>query len=202
MTLASWLSLLAICVLGAMTPGPSLAVVLRHTLTNGRLHGVVSGVAHAAGVAGWAILTVWGLALLVTTSPLVFNVITYAGAGYLAYLGVKALRAQPSSTEDAQVMRVPLYQAALDGLMISLLNPKLAIFFLALFSQFVTTAVSLESKSIMIATVTAVDGAWYTLVAIVLSHSRVLGKLQSRTFLIERISGGILIALALRVLTL
>ena len=61
MTLATWFSLLAICCLGAMSPGPSLAVVLRHTISNGRAHGMVTAISHAAGVAIWALLTVWGL---------------------------------------------------------------------------------------------------------------------------------------------
>ena len=51
MTLATWFSLLAICCLGAMSPGPSLAVVLRHTISNGRAHGMVTAISHAAGVA-------------------------------------------------------------------------------------------------------------------------------------------------------
>ena len=54
MTLTTWFSLVAICCLGAMSPGPSLAVVLRHTISNGRAHGIATAVSHAAGVALWA----------------------------------------------------------------------------------------------------------------------------------------------------
>ena len=93
MTITTWLSLVAICCLGAMSPGPSLAVVLRHTISNGRTHGIVTAVSHAAGVALWALLTIWGLALLVVEWPLVYRLLTYAGAGYLMWMGIKALRA-------------------------------------------------------------------------------------------------------------
>ena len=66
MSLMLWGSLFLVCLMGAMSPGPSLAVVLRETVRNSRWHGVVAGLSHALGVGLWAFLTVHGLALLVT----------------------------------------------------------------------------------------------------------------------------------------
>nr|WP_315981148.1 LysE family transporter [Aliamphritea spongicola] len=60
MSLLTWLSLVAVCCLGAMSPGPSLAVVLRHALSNSTRHAVVAALSHAIGVAMWAMLTIWG----------------------------------------------------------------------------------------------------------------------------------------------
>ena len=59
MTLTLWLSLVTVCTLGTISPGPSLAVVLRHNLSNGRSHGILCALSHAAGVALWATLTEW-----------------------------------------------------------------------------------------------------------------------------------------------
>lgn len=99
MTISIWLSLLLICILGAMSPGPSLAVVAKHSLTGGRKHGLVTAWSHACGVGLYALLTLLGLAVVLKQSPTVFNMISYAGAGYLAYLGVNALRSKGGVAE-------------------------------------------------------------------------------------------------------
>ncbi len=206
MTLTIWLSIVAICVLGALTPGPSLAVVLRHTVTGSREHGIAAALFHAAGVALWALLTIWGLGVVVSESPLLFKVITYGGAGYLAWLGFKALTSKGAGPlqvkEDGAQQGDSLLKAGIDGLMISLLNPKLALFFIALFSQFVSTDMVLTDQLIMMATAGGIDGLWYVLVALVFSHSRVLNTLQRHSRWIDRVTGGIFMALAARVATI
>ncbi|UXI01939.1 LysE family translocator [Photobacterium sp. TY1-4] len=200
MTISIWLSLLMICMLGAMSPGPSLAVVAKHSLSGGRLHGVVTSWAHAFGVGVYALLTLLGLAVVLKQSPTLFMVITYAGAAYLAYLGVNALRSKGGvAAKLAAGTPVRLGVAARDGLMISILNPKLALFFLALFSQFVAVGTELSSRAIIVATPLLVDGLWYTLIALVLSNPKVLDKLRMKAQLIDRLSGVVLILLALRV---
>ena len=202
MTITTWLSLVAICCLGAMSPGPSLAVVLRHTISNGRAHGIVTAVSHAAGVALWALLTIWGLALLVVEWPLVYQLLTYAGAGYLMWMGIKALRSKGTGPIHVEAVITPIGEAARDGLMVSLLNPKLAFFFIALFSQFVSAELALAEKLLMTSTAAVIDAVWYIIVALALSHSKVLDKLQSKSATIDKVSGVILLGLALRVLTL
>lgn len=200
MTFSIWLSLLMICILGAMSPGPSLAVVAKHSLAGGRLHGVVTSWAHAMGVGFYAFLTLLGLAVVLKQSPTLFTFITYAGAAYLAYLGVNALRSKGGvAAKLAAGKPTRLLFAARDGLMISLLNPKLALFFLALFSQFVAVGTEVSSRAVIVATPLLVDGLWYTLIAFVLSNPKVLDKLKHKAQLIDRLSGVVLILLALRV---
>ncbi|WP_420588459.1 LysE family translocator [Bacterioplanoides sp.] len=202
MTLTSWLSLVAICVLGALSPGPSLAVVLKQSMNNDAKHGMVAGISHAMGVGLWAVLTIFGLGVLVSESPLLFSILTYAGAAYLAWMGVQALRAGKSEVQPLTNGRSEYLQAARDGLMISLLNPKLAIFFLALFSQFISADDSIADQLLMISTVTIIDGCWYVLVALVLSRMGLLQTLANHSQLINKITGVFFIALAVRVITL
>ncbi len=202
MTLTIWLSLIAICCLGAMSPGPSLAVVLRHTLSNGSSHGINTAISHAAGVGLWALLTILGLALLVTQMPLLYQLITYSGAAYLAWMGLKAIRSNGASPLTIKGDRTPLREAARDGLMISLLNPKLAVFFLALFSQFVSADLTVTEQTLMVATATLIDALWYSIVAVALTRSGMIEKLQSRSAALDKISGVIFLGLALRVVTL
>ena len=179
MTLAAWFSLFLVCCLGAMSPGPSLAVVLKQTINNSRQHGLLTSWTHAAGVGLWAFATVTGLALLISQSGQLFTLITWAGAGYLAWIGLQAIRAgSASALQVTKSQKVSLLQAGQEGFLISLLNPKLAIFFIALFSQFVSADARQTDQLILIATATLVDGFWYTLVCLVFSRGTVLNRLQ------------------------
>lgn len=200
MPLTDWLSLLSICLMGAIFPGASLAVVLRQTLNNSRLHGVVTGIAHALGVGLYALFSVLGLVLLLQQSPILVKGISYAGAAYLLWLGYQGLVAKPGSAQQATVQAgtVSLRDAARDGFMIALLNPKVGLFFLALFSQFVQADMSFAAKAVFVSTITLVDGGWYVLVATALSHGNLLPWLRQHQVWVERILGAILILLALR----
>ncbi len=202
MTLAAWLSLASICILGAMSPGPSLAVVLKNTLAGGRAEGVKTALAHGFGVGLYALATVAGLAVLVTGSPSVFMAIQVLGALFLAYLGVKALLGSTGISEAVQTESQPGYcgNGIRSGFLTAFLNPKLAIFFAALFSQFVSSQATLLEKTIMALTAGTIDAAWYLLVVLVLSHSKVLGVLQNRAILLEKIFGFLLLLLAVRIL--
>lgn len=200
MTLTVWLSLFTICILGAMSPGPSLAMVAKHSLAGGRKNGLAAAWAHAFGIGVYAFITIIGLAVLLQQSPLLFKGISYAGAAYLAYLGVNALRSKGGVAAKLESGEsVSVWQSAREGLLISLLSPKIAIFFIALFSQFVALANGPSSQAIIVATPLIVDGLWYTLITFMLSSPKLIDKLKDRAVLIDRVSGAVLILLALRV---
>lgn len=200
MTLTIWLSLVVVCVLGTISPGPSLAVVLRQTLSSGRRHGMLTSLSHSLGVALWALLTLWGLGVLVANPPMLYDLITYAGAAYLAWLGFKALRSKGSGQFEQENAQSSYFAALVDGAMISLLNPKLAIFFIALFSQFISAEQLISDKMIMVTTVTLIDLVWFMSVAAILSQPRVIKALREKSKTMDKISGVVMIGLALRVI--
>ncbi|EKO3985584.1 LysE family translocator [Vibrio fluvialis] len=200
MTFTVWLSLFTICILGAMSPGPSLAMVAKHSLAGGRKNGLTTAWAHAFGIGVYAFITLIGLAVVLHQSPLLFKTISYAGAFYLAYLGLNALRSKGGVAAKLESGEsVSVWQSAREGLMISLLSPKIALFFIALFSQFVAVGNEFSSKALIVVTPFVVDGLWYTFITFLLSSPRLLDKLRARAVLIDRLSGVVLIALALRV---
>ncbi|MDZ5516926.1 LysE family translocator [Vibrio fluvialis] len=200
MTFTVWLSLFTICILGAMSPGPSLAMVAKHSLAGGRKNGLATAWAHAFGIGVYAFITLIGLAVVLHQSPLLFKTISYAGAFYLAYLGLNALRSKGGMAAKLESGEsVSVWQSAREGLMISLLSPKIALFFIALFSQFVAVGNEFSSKALIVVTPFVVDGLWYTFITFLLSSPRLLDKLRARAVLIDRLSGVVLIALALRV---
>ena len=200
MPLSLWLSMSLICIFGAMSPGPSLAVVVQNTLSGGRIQGVITGISHGLGIVIWAGLTAGGIGLLITQQPALFSGMRYAGAALLVYLGIRSLRSTAGAADVLQRPNSrPSTSAARDGFLIAILNPKIALFFLALFSQFVRPEAGMGEKAIMALTAGFIDALWYIIVALVLSHSTILERLRARARFLDRLFGLILIGLAIRV---
>lgn len=201
MTFSVWLSLFTVCLLGAMSPGPSLAMVAKHSLAGGRANGLATAWAHALGIGFYAFITITGLSVLLVQAPAVFKGITLLGALYLAYLGWNSLRSKGGVVEKLEKgEQASLKQAAKEGLMISLLSPKIMVFFTALFSQFVAMADSLSNQVVIVTTPLIVDGLWYSLITLLLSSPLFIEKIRAKALLIDRLTGIVLIGLAVRVL--
>jgi threonine/homoserine/homoserine lactone efflux protein len=199
MTLTIWLTVVSICLLGAMSPGPSLAVVLQQTLRGGRRTGLVAAVTHGLGIGLYALLCISGIAVMITTSPVLFTALQWLGAGYLLWLGLKGLRAR-AGTVAALENSPTTGSAARNGFLVAFLNPKVAVFFIALFSQVIGSETTWLEKLAYAATALFIDMAWYMIVAWSFSNPRWLGYLQQNVVWLERIFGVILIALALRLM--
>lgn len=199
MNLATWLAVVSICALGAMSPGPSLAVVLRQTLAGGRVNGCVAALTHGLGIGLYALACISGIAFLVTASPALFTGLQWAGAAYLAWLGIQGIRARPG-TDDALAETPTTGSAARDGFMIVFLNPKIAVFFIALFSQVIGSDTSLPARLGYAATAMIIDAGWYLMVAWGFSNPVWLPRLQARAVWLERAFGVVLLALAGRLL--
>lgn len=117
-------------------PGPNNLYISLRSLTQGRRAGVVSALAIETGTLVYIVVTALGLAALVKASPALFTAITVTGALYLAYLGIKTLRASGAQLDG--IAPAPLGRVFRDGVVVNLLNPKAALFFLAFLPQFTT----------------------------------------------------------------
>tara|TARA_B110000467_G_C18267563_1_gene450295 strand:+ start:375 stop:989 length:615 start_codon:yes stop_codon:yes gene_type:complete len=201
MSLELWLSLVVICVLGALSPGPSLALVVRNTMLGGHKAGLATAISHGFGVGLYAAIAVTGIGLVIVQSPLIFQIIQYTGAAFLLYLAFNALKSNGSNIDldVVQGQNDKTINGWRDGFLLAFLNPKLAIFFLALFSQFVDVNASISHKLIMIFTVGGLDTIWYCLVVFGLSRGPVLAKLKANSHVIDKVTGVVLILLAVRV---
>jgi threonine/homoserine/homoserine lactone efflux protein len=191
MTLVQWLTLAGVCFLGAASPGPSLALIAQTSLGSGRTAGIAAAWSHALGIGGYALLTALGIAALLASEPLLFSAIKLAGAAYLLYLAWGALRGAGAGAGEAipgedTAARNHSRRAARDGFAIALLNPKIALFMLALFSQFLRPGYGWPEVLLMAATATIIDGAWYTLVATLLTREDWLQRLRTKASLIDR----------------
>ncbi len=128
----------------AATPGPGVLYIVTRTLAQGRRAGLASVMGVAAGNLGNAVGASVGLAALFAVSSLAFTVVKFAGAAYLVWLGVKALRAAPAgATEpDAGTPGPQAGRIFRDGFLVALLNPKTALFFAAFLPQFMVAGAS------------------------------------------------------------
>jgi len=197
MNYATWLTVIGICALGAMSPGPSLAVVMRHALSGGRRNGSIAAITHGLGITLYALLCISGLAVLITGSPLLFQALQWAGAAYLAWLGIRGLFARPMPDQPSALATTGP-SAARDGFLVVFLNPKVAVFFIALFSQVIGPHSSWLEKTVYVATAGAIDAGWYLLVAAMVTQPRWLGALQKNAVWFDRAFGMILLLLAAR----
>ena len=170
-----WLLLGVTLFAGAASPGPSLALVLRSTVSAGRHAGVLVALAHGIGVWLYALAVVFGVAAVLLHMPSLMLAVQLGGVIFLLYLGAQMMRGglaasenNPEDTADPASVRSS-GQHLLDGFLIVFLNPKIMVFFLAVFSQFLTPQQSIETQVLAATLAGLVDGLWYGLVAVMVS---------------------------------
>ena len=201
MDFAVWSKIALICILGAISPGPSLAIIIRNTTSGGRHQGVMAAIGHGIGVGIYALVAVTGLVLILRAEPALFSIINWAGVGFLVWVGIQLLRAsfQTGRIEDeAHKPRGSLGFA--EGFTVAFLNPKIAAFFLAVFSQFVSPDLTWVDRGIMVLTAGIIDTVWYVVVALVLTGSGMVNWLRRREGLVNRIIGSLLLLAAVGLL--
>ena len=184
MSVETWLLLSLTLFAGAASPGPSLALVVRTALAHGRLAGVTVALAHGLGVGLYAFLIVVGVAEVISLTSWAMGALQIGGVIFLAYLSSLMIRGgiasigQPADESMAAPNMNKLEQSHLvtflrEGFLIVFLNPKVLVFFLAIFSQFLTPTQSLTTQFAAAALAATIDGLWYALIATLVSVSAV-----------------------------
>jgi threonine/homoserine/homoserine lactone efflux protein len=128
----------ALVVLGLfLIPGPAVLLILARGTTGGRRVGVATGLGIATGDLVHTVMATLGLSAVLMTSALAFNLVKFAGAAYLIYLGIRAFIERPESLALPATRRIGAAQAFRQAVLAEMLNPKTALFFLAFLPQFV-----------------------------------------------------------------
>jgi threonine/homoserine/homoserine lactone efflux protein len=178
-------------------PGPAVLYVVTRSLDQGRTAGVVSMLGVETGTFAYALAAGAGLTGLIAASETGFSVVRYAGAAYLVYLGVRKLRERAEARDAVPVARTRLY---LNGLLVQLLNPKIAIFFLAFLPQFADPAHGpIVVQTLVLGTLFTVlamlsDGMYLLLAGAVGARLRAGRRARNR---LAKLSGGVYIGLGL-----
>ncbi len=192
------------CLALTATPGPDMLLIASRSVSQGRSAGFASLAGIQAGTYCHAIAAAFGLSQLFLVVPLAYDLVRYAGAAYLLYLAVQAFRSTGRlASPAAPAARYPVTQMFRQGLLTNLLNPKMALFVLALFPQFVRPDVgSVAGQVLILATVLNLIGLVVNGVVIV-TASRVGLLLSGRSrfrrasqFFLGTVFGGLALRLA------
>jgi threonine/homoserine/homoserine lactone efflux protein len=193
MDTAAWISVASVCAAGAMSPGPSLAVVVKNTVQGGRKQGVMTAIGHGLGVGFYAFVAVFGMARVLDTFPGMARGIEIGGGLYLLWLGIQAFRfAGKGDMTQQQTGRRGFF----DGMAISVLNPKIAVFFLALLVPFLPLDATAADRAGVAGLAMVIDGGWYMFAAILLATTGAADWLASKGIWVDRVLGTILFAVA------
>ena len=195
MDIKSLIGMSLVCAMGAISPGPSLAVVLRNTISGGRTQGVMTGIGHGIGLGIYAFIAVMGLSSLLLANEQIFNLLQWAGALVLIWLAFNMIthkQSVPSKEHEGSGHR-----GFLEGFMIAFLNPKILVFLVAVFSQFINPDITNLGRFIMALMAGVIDSTWYVLVAAVLAGTPIVDKLRINAVMIDRSIGVVLIILAI-----
>ncbi|MEM8710821.1 MAG: LysE family translocator [Planctomycetota bacterium] len=204
----AWLTIALVCGSGAMSPGPSLAVVLKNTVEGGRGKGVACALGHGLGVGIYAFIAVAGLTALVAA---IERPVMIAGALYLLWMGGKILRATWGSADDTTDPEPDAHASSeessdasrggfQEGFAIAFLNPKIAVFFLALLSNLVPSEATLVERSGVASLAMAIDALWYVIVAAALAGTGAVAWLRRNGRSVDRVFGLVLVGLGAWVL--
>ncbi len=194
--MTEWLIFAGIMLLGAMLPGANTAIILRNTLQGSLATGFMTAAGLATALAIHVLLSVIGLAALIEQTPVLYSAIRWLGSAYLIYLGIVyiATRSSDDAEDDQGNNRHPF----IAGMMVSLFNPKILIMFVAIFSHVVAEVSSLWMQILYCVTPVLVEFSWLSILILLLTRPAVQATLKRIRTSIERVIGGGLILLGIK----
>ena len=204
MSITQFLGFGGVVVVAAVAPGPDFVVVIRNSALSGRRAGMACAMGIGMGLFLWSMVTALGIAGLLAASAVAFTVVKLAGALYLLLLGVRALLAARRAGYAEQHTSLELAgqggTAALrQGLLTNLLNPKAAVFFLALMPQFLPVDPAATDSVLLGAIAATISALWFCVLAnLVGSMRRLLSKARVRRT-IDAVMGTLLVAIGVRI---
>lgn len=187
--------------LAVMSPGPDFAMVTHQTLAYGRRAGVWTAWGIGTGIIFHVAYGLFGLGWLLDQWPGLLEGLRYAGAAFLLWIGVQALRSPPAAASPEAERTAPAAARSYAiGVMTNVLNPKATLFFVALFASVITASTPNSLRWALGTWVVLSTAAWFSLVATLLSQARLQDRLRAVAHWIDRGMGVVLIALALAML--
>ena len=196
MTLITFAQVFMVCLLGAMSPGPSMAVVINNAIFKGRYNGILTSIGHGIGIAIYATFAVLGLGLIIKTNVFIFNGLKILSIIFLILIGLRSILNKEKLNLEKKTIKDKTI-SFLQGFSISIFNPKIFVWFVAIYSQFM----SVENKFIfnvyLISIAGIVDACWYIILTFAVTTASALKLFQTKLNIIQKIQGFFFIALGL-----
>ena len=197
-----FLTVALIHLLAVASPGPDFAVVVRESVTHGRRAGTWTALGVGCGIFIHVTYSLLGIGLIVSQSIMLFNVLKWAAAAYLFYIGIKALRARPAPAGAEQALLEQVDRSSrgafVSGFVTNGLNPKATLFFLSLFTVVINPHTPLAIQAgygLYLACATAV---WFSFVALLFSQQRVRAGFARMGHWFDRLMGAVLVGLGIK----
>lgn len=209
----NYLGFIMAAILLNLTPGSDSMYIITRSISQGQTAGLYSVLGITSGVLVHTLFAALGLSVLLANSPTAFMIVKYIGASYLCYLGVKMLMSKqqpllasnlPDNEKKATAQPLDRWQIYKQGVLTNTFNPKVALFFLAFFPQFIDASYAYSMVSFIILGLTfAVTGfIWCLCLALLASKfSENLRKKPSIEAILNKISGVVFIGLGIKLLT-
>ena len=197
----NWILLVGIFAMALASPGPDFVIAVRNSVLHSRTAGLFTAIGFALGVCIHVTYTLVGIATIISQSVVLFSILKYAGAAYLFYIGIKALRSEgydKTTTETGHKVAMSPLKALWSGFLTNALNPKATLFFLSVFSQFIGPETLLITQLVYAGTCVVMTALWFSFVAIVLTNTKIKAAFLKFTKWIDRVCGGLLIALGIK----
>ena len=195
-------SVLLIHLMAVMSPGPDFIMALRNSLTYSRKTGIYTAIGFGLGIGVHVLYCVFGLALLISTSTIAFNIIKYLGVAYLAYIGVLSIVSKSTHIEVGKqhhLVDISSLKAIRMGFLTNVLNPKATLFFLSLFTFVIDPKVP-TSIAMFLGVLMMINTAiWFSLVALFFTQSKIRAIFDRYQKIFNVIFGLLLIAIAVKI---
>ena len=196
MTIFLFLQIFFVCLLGAMSPGPSMVVVVNNAIFKSKFSGILTALGHGFGISIYALCAVIGIGVILQTNLIVFNSIKLLSIFFLFYLGTQTIRSRRKN-EFGVNQNISVTKSFAQGFMISIFNPKIFIWFIAIYSQFMSYDNNMSLNIMLVLVAGTVDALWYILLVNMVTSKSVLNKIKKRLGLVKLIVGYVLIFISL-----
>lgn len=194
----------SIHLLAAASPGPDFVLVTQQTLAKGRKIGLLCSLGIALGLSVHILYSSLGLAAVIANSTIGLWVIKILGGTYLLYLGYKGLKSKPQgvvSESPVELNHSSYLKTIGAGFWCNVLNPKAPIYFVSLFTVVLSPNMPLYQLAIYGAWIMFIQFVWFALVVMVLSRPSINEKFQKLGHWVDRIFGGAMVLLGIKVLS-
>lgn len=186
-----------------LTPGADTMYILGRSVSQGKKAGILSALGIATGALVHCLFAALGLSVILAKSALAFEIVKYIGAAYLIYLGIKMLISKTDENFELKNNneRVNYRKIYLSGILTNVLNPKVALFFLAFLPQFINPEYSQSFLPFLILGLTFVTTGTIWCLALAVFSSKLSDTIRKNYMIkkwLDKITGGIFIALGIK----
>lgn len=203
--MSQFITITLIIMLAAISPGPDFAMVVKNALLRNRQCGIFTALGVSCSLLIHSAYCIFGLAIIISKSLLLFSVIKYIGAAYLIYIGTKSLLAKHSVVqikEQTANDTMNAYKGFMQGFLCNLLNPKAIMFILAFFTLIISPSSSWIEQFGFGVEIALIHFIWFSWLALMITHQRVRARLDKMQHYIVKIMGIALIGFGARIASL